>query len=45
MAKMIGKTPVGKSGVICKCCVPPSWRLVNKRAAKRRERNNWKKEI
>lgn len=41
--KMIGQT--ANNGVICKCCIAPSWKTTLKRAAKRRERQNWKKEV
>lgn len=42
--KMIGKTPFGKN-VICRCCLAPSWRKTVKRAAKRSERNAWKRNL
>jgi hypothetical protein len=41
--KMLGKTR--NTNVGCACCIAPSWKKTLKRAAKRRERQQWKKEI
>lgn len=45
--KMLGKTiECGPGGRACVCCYPaPKNRKADKRTAKRRERNNWKKEV
>lgn len=42
-AKMLGKTANG--GVVCECCIAPSWRKTMKRGTKRRERQAWKKDV
>lgn len=48
MASMIGtKCPTGPGGRDCSCCgqAPGKARKVARRAAKRAERHNWKREI
>lgn len=47
MAKMLGSlTPVGIGGKNCSCCkVPPGKaRVAEKRAAKRRDKQSWRRE-